>query len=159
MQPPILLRPKTVADARAMYEAMTPEVRAQVSPAWVARAFGPDGADRWSLGFTLVRPEDGRPVGQAGYAAPPLDGVVEIAYGVDPDFEGRGYATAAARELVRLAFQSPDVRRAIAHTLAADNASAHVLAKAGLRCIGQVQHPEDGTVWRWEIDRDDRLER
>jgi RimJ/RimL family protein N-acetyltransferase len=131
-RPPLLLRPKSVAEARAMYESMTPEVRAQVSPAWVARVFGPAGADRWSLGFTLVRPEDDRPVGQAGYTAPPQNGVVEIAYGVDPEFGRRGYATAAARELVRLAFGSPEVCRVIAHTLAPDNASAHVLAKAGL---------------------------
>jgi ribosomal-protein-alanine N-acetyltransferase len=140
-----------------MYEAMTPEVRAQVSPAWVARVFGPHGADPWSLGYTMVRTSDNRAVGQAGYAAPPQDGAVEMAYGVDPEFEGRGYATAAARELMHIAFRDPDVRKVIAHTLAPDNASARVLTKAGLRRVGQVNHPEDGMVWRWEIGRDDIL--
>ena len=84
---------------------------------------------------------------------PPRDGVVEIAYGVAPDFEGRGYATEAARALVDIAFQSSEVKRVIAHTLERTNASSRVLLKTGFQCAGQVIDPEDGAVWKWEYSR------
>jgi RimJ/RimL family protein N-acetyltransferase len=45
------------------------------------------------------------------------------------------------------------VRRAIAHTLPEANASGRVLAKCGLRFVGEVIDPEDGSVWRWERQR------
>ena len=43
-------------------------------------------------------------VGLGGFKGPPRDGVLEIGYAVAPDWEGRGIATAATRELLREAF-------------------------------------------------------
>lgn len=84
---------------------------------------------------------------------PDQGGVVEIAYGVDPEYQGRGYATEAARALVNFAFRSGQVCLVRAHTRAENNASMRVLAKCGFEPIGEVVDPEDGLVWRWELQR------
>jgi RimJ/RimL family protein N-acetyltransferase len=76
--------------------------------------------------------------------------MVEIAYGVEEEERGKGYATEAAAGLVRFAFEDGRVRLVRAHTMENSNASARVLVKCGFRCTGQVTDPEDGIVWRWE---------
>ena len=93
-------------------------------------------------------------VGTCGFKhAPTAEGVVEIAYFTFPSFEGRGYATAAVGEMVRIALEDAAVRRVIAHTLPEENASGRLLTKCGLRRVGEVVDPEDGPVWRWELER------
>jgi RimJ/RimL family protein N-acetyltransferase len=88
-------------------------------------------------------------VGSCAYKGPPdPDGIVEIAYGVDPDQQGNGYATEAARALVAHAFDSGRVQLVCAHTRHESNASARVLAKCGFKQVGEVIDPEDGLVWR-----------
>jgi RimJ/RimL family protein N-acetyltransferase len=84
------------------------------------------------------------------------DNAVEIAYVINPECEGRGYATEAAEALVGFAFNSGDVRVVRAHTLPQSNASARVLTKSGFQRIGEVIDPEDGLVWRWERERNQR---
>ncbi len=114
--------------------------------------------DRGSLpvpGF--VRPwvgylaeEAGQVVGTCAFKAPLQGGRVEIAYFTFPEFEGRGYATTMAAALVALARDSGEVAAVRAHTLPERNASARVLTKLGFTLLGEVEEPEDGTVWRWE---------
>jgi RimJ/RimL family protein N-acetyltransferase len=76
--------------------------------------------------------------------------VVEIAYGVSPAEQGKGYATEAARALVSYAFSFGEVRVVRAHTLPESTASKRVLDKCGFRHIGDVNDPEDGLVCRFE---------
>ena len=135
-----------------MVEAMTSGDRAQVSQEWLARVNSMD-ADQWTLGYTLVRLDGGAEVGQCGFKGPPTQGVVEIAYGVAPDYRGRGYATEAAQALVDIALESPEVQLVIAHTLERTNASSRVLSKNRFKCSGQGIDPEDGAVWKWERRR------
>src|SRR5262252_4595758 len=60
-------------------------------------------------------------VGVCAFTAAPVGGRVEIAYHTFPLFEGRGFATGMARELVRRANEvDPDVEL-FAHTLAEHN--------------------------------------
>lgn len=97
--------------------------------------------------------ETGTAVGTCGFKGPPVaDSVVEISYGVDPEHQGKGYATEAARALTAYAFSSGMVRVVRAHTLPEPNASTRVLIKCGFHRIGEVIDPEDGLVWRWEKD-------
>jgi [ribosomal protein S5]-alanine N-acetyltransferase len=77
--------------------------------------------------------------------------MVEIAYAIDTDYRGKGYATEAAQALVEFALGRSGVRFVRAHTLPEENASTHVLRKCGFRYLGEVVDPEDGLVWRWEI--------
>ena len=125
-----------------------------VSPAWLARLRASQDPDPWRHGFAVVHRETQLVIGSAAFKGPPDDaGEVEIAYGIVPDYEGRGYATEAAAALVAFAFESDDVKRVRAHTLPAANASTRVLTKCGFKYTGEVVDPEDGLVWRWERGR------
>lgn len=126
----------------------------EVSADWLAALRSSTVADPWRHGFFIVDPQRGQVVGTAGFKGPPDgDGVVEIAYGVAPEYQGRGYASEAAKALVEFALADPTVRTVRAHTLPAQNASTRVLTKNGFRHLGEVIDPEDGLVWRWELPR------
>ena len=79
--------------------------------------------------------------------------MVEIAYGIAPGYQKRGFATEAAGAGIDYAFKHPEVRLVRAHTLPAPSASTRVLAKCGFTFIGEVIDPEDGLVWRWDLVR------
>lgn len=129
---------------------MSPSDRAEVSADWLERVRGATSADPWICGFTMVRRDDGAPVGSCAYKSPPdSEGVVEIAYGVAPEHQGRGYATEAAQLMVLHAFEN-GVRMVRAHTLPEPNASTRVLSKCGFAYVGEVVDPDDGLVWRFE---------
>ena len=59
--------------------------------------------------------------------------LVEIGYVVHPDHQGRGYATEAARELVRMALGDMEAHRVIGQVDARNVASARVLEHLGMR--------------------------
>ena len=122
-----------------------------VSPEWLERLKTSTTADVWTHGFGMVHNASGTVIGSAGFKGPPdTEGVVEIAYGVVPQHQGKGYATEAARALVEFAFATGQVKRVLAHTLPQPNASTNVLTKCGFRHVGEINDPEDGLVWRWE---------
>lgn len=151
----LYLMPKARDEVLAEVEAMGPTEKAQLSGDWLARLRTSSSADPWTLGFSLVHRATGTPVGSCGFKGPPgADGVVELAYGVDPDHQGKGYATEAANALVSHEFGSDRVRVVRAHTLPEANASTRVLTKCGFHRIGEVIDPDDGLVWRWEIHRE-----
>jgi [ribosomal protein S5]-alanine N-acetyltransferase len=142
---------KTLEEVRAWVDAMDPSEKAQLSGEWMAQLHASTSTDAWKHGFTLVHRHGDIVVGHAGFKGPPAaDGMVEIAYGVTPDHQGRGYATEAAQALVAFAFSSGRVRVVQAHTLPESNASKRVLTKCGFRHVGEVIDPDDGLVWRWE---------
>ena len=76
-------------------------VSGEVSPAWITHLRNAPGPDPWTLGFAVVHREDDRVIGSGAFkGAPDADGVVEIAYGIAPGYQRRGYATEAARALI-----------------------------------------------------------
>lgn len=105
------------------------------------------------VGYLSAQERPAQLVGCCGFKGNPSpEGDVEIAYFTFPEFESRGFATGAALELVALARADGHVRRVLAHTLPARNASCRVLEKTGFHCLGEVMDPEDGKVWRWSMD-------
>jgi RimJ/RimL family protein N-acetyltransferase len=115
------------------------------------RHYGPTPRPYPWQSYLASDPATGMIVGTCAFKTPPdAEGCVEIAYFTFPGFEGKGYATAMARALVKLAREASDAVRIIAHTLPETNASGSVLRKAGMRLVGEVVEPEDGLVWRWE---------
>ncbi len=132
-------------------EQMAPHERVAVSPTWLALLDSSSFSDPWIHGFVLVQRTSGGVVGRCGFKGPPgADGVVEIAYGVAPEHQGKGYATEAAAALAGYALSHEQVRTVWAHTLPQPNASMRVLTKCGFRQVGEIIDPEDGLVWRWE---------
>jgi RimJ/RimL family protein N-acetyltransferase len=101
------------------------------------------------IGYLAV--EGNRIVGSCGFAGPPSEGEVEIAYFTFPGCEGRGVATQMAQELLSVC--RPEAREAgvqfIAHTLPTEGPSTSILRKLGFRNAGVIQHSEDGAVWKW----------
>jgi len=121
------------------------------SPDFIAQLQSPAEPDPWKFGFATIHRIDNVVIGMCGFAGPPnSDGVVEIAYSIAPDCEGRGYATEAAGALIEFASQSSRVRTISAYTLREINASTHVLEKCGLRKTEELIDSENNPVWRWE---------
>lgn len=149
------LAPQTLEEVRAMVDSLDPSEKAQLSADWLAQLHASTDADPWVHGFSLVHRDSDNVIGKCGFKGPPAaDGTVELAYAVDPEHQGQGYATEAAQGLVAYAFSSPQVRVVRAHTLPQTNASTRVLTKCGFQHIGEVVDPEDGLVWRWEQRND-----
>jgi ribosomal-protein-alanine N-acetyltransferase len=127
----------------------------EVSPEWLAGLRSASSPDPWRHGFFVVERDQRRVIGSAGFKGPPdSGGVVEIAYGIVPSCEGKGYATEAASALVDFAFATADVQVVRAHTQPVANGSTRVLLKCGFRHTDSVVDPDDGPVWRWERGRD-----
>jgi len=153
----VTLVPKTLEAVRARIDRMTAAERAELSSDWLAQ-LDSAAVDHWTLGFDIVERATDVVLGGCGYKGPPAtDGTVEIAYHVAAPYRGRGFATEAAAALVGQAFGSGLVGKVRAHTLSASNASARVLTKCGFHTVGEITDPEDGVVWRWEIERDEHL--
>jgi RimJ/RimL family protein N-acetyltransferase len=102
-------------------------------------------------GYLALNEETHMFIGTCGFKGAPEDGAVEIAYFTFPDNERRGYATDMAHSLTDIARSSNLVRKLIAHTRPERNASVRVLEKIGMSLVGEVDDPEDGRLWRWEM--------
>lgn len=112
-------------------------------------------ADRWG-GYLAVDETSDLVVGSCAFKGPPAaDGTVEIAYYTFGPYEGQGYAKGMARAVISVAHSSPLVRHVIAHTLPETNPSTSVLRSVGMRFVGEVRDPEDGPVWRWQLESGD----
>ena len=133
----------------ARIDALPAADRAQVSPAWLEQLQSTPPSP-WTHGFAIQEPLSGETVGNCAFKGPPNEaGLVEIAYAIDPEWQGRGYAKEAAAALVELAYQL-GASVVIAHTLPETNASTSVLKSCGFEHRGEVVDPEDGLVWRWQ---------
>ncbi len=108
------------------------------------------GPDPWAFAFRAQDASSGSVVGTCSFKGPPVDGVVEIAYGTDPEHEGKGYATEMARALIDFAAATGAVRVIRAHTLPGSGASRRVLENCNFEYVGDTVDPEDGTVSRFE---------
>jgi RimJ/RimL family protein N-acetyltransferase len=103
--------------------------------------------------FFIHRADDDVVVGEIGSGFEG-DGVVQIGYAVVRSGWGRGYATAAVRELVELARRDPRIERIIAHHPLDRPASGRVLEKAGFRLVGEIEDEHEGIplrVLEWEL--------
>jgi ribosomal-protein-alanine N-acetyltransferase len=101
------------------------------------------------VGFLVL--QDGNTVGTCAFTAPPRENRVEIAYFTFPEFEGRGIATAMARELIVMARAAWPAITITAHTLPQRNASNSILEKLGFEFFATIEHSEDGKVWAWHL--------
>ena len=112
-------------------------------------------ADRWGAYLAVDETSD-LVVGSCAFKGPPAaDGTVEIAYYTFGPYKGQGYAKGMARAVISVAHSSPLVRHVIAHTLPERNPSTSVLRSVGMRFVDEVQDPDDGPVWRWELESGD----
>ncbi|GAB3882842.1 GNAT family N-acetyltransferase [Terrabacter terrigena] len=105
------------------------------------RTMTSDGPDPWTPRH-VVRRSDGLAVGTIGCFGPPVDGVVEVGYGLVEPARGTGLMTDVLSGMVR-AIEAAGLR-VVAHTLP-DNVPSHrVLAR-----LGFVREDETGPEWLW----------
>jgi len=96
---------------------------------------------------------NGEFVGSAGFKGQPVDGKVEIAYGIFDDFQQQGLGTKICKALVDLVQKTNPQITISARTLPENNASARILEKNNFVCMGIVDDPEDGEVWEWVFQK------
>ncbi|HEY0660509.1 MAG TPA: GNAT family protein [Lysobacter sp.] len=159
--------PEDVQAALAGPEALAAQLQAAVPADWpheyldeaALRLFhehadSDSGRRGWWLRFILLREDNGnrRLIGSTGYKGPPdADNSVEIGYGIVAGARRQGYATEAARGLVRSAFQLPEVSTVVASTLPYLVESIGVLCRSGFRQVGGSQ---DGRIVRYALSRE-----
>lgn len=109
----------------------------------------PSNDPAWGFHWVVLR-EPRTLVGVVGYKGMPVDGSVEVGYGIVSEHRRRGYATEATQALVDRAFAAPGVTTVVAHTLPDLAPSIGVLEKCGFRLTGSGM--EEGTI-RYELRR------
>ena len=105
----------------------------------------------WVTGV-LVDDDTGAVVGAAGFhAAPDADGMVEVGYGIDPEFRRRGYARAALLLMVERARSDPSAH-VFRVTVSPDNApSLGLVAQLPFVEVGEQWDDEDGLEIIYEL--------
>jgi [ribosomal protein S5]-alanine N-acetyltransferase len=106
-------------------------------------------AELWCNTFYIVRAADNRIVGSCGFKDSPVNGRVEIGYGVSPSCRGQGVATAAVRELLHLAFTSGQATEVLAEVSPPNRASTRVVQKLSFAHLGERINAEGELVVQW----------
>lgn len=108
---------------------------------------------RWCVPFLIVSSSRNAILGSCRFKTVPVEGEVEISYGVARELRGQGIATAAIARLLQLAAADSAVRRVVAHILP-DNLPSSKLA----RRLGFVQdrlftdmHGDEVARWVWAV--------
>jgi RimJ/RimL family protein N-acetyltransferase len=87
------------------------------------------------------------------HGKPGESGVVEVGYGVEESWQGKGVATEGTRAAVEWALAQPGVLVVAATTPPWHAASIRVLEKSGLVCVCTEEHEALGEVLRFERRR------
>lgn len=86
----------------------------------------------------MIETKDGAHTGDLCFKGLGDDGSVEIGYGIDEEYRGRGYATEAAGAMVKWALSQPGISRVEAEAEEANAPSRRVLEKCGFVPTGKV---------------------
>jgi RimJ/RimL family protein N-acetyltransferase len=150
------LRPAETRDAPATFAYRSQPEVAQ----WLTNF--PQDPEAWEAGFgdrvsaTLIVEQDGVVIGdlylhvqdpwsQAEVRDQAAGTMAEIGYVLDPAYAGRGYATEACREELRICFEDLGVRRVIAQCFADNEASWRLMERLGMR---REQHTKKDSLHR-----------
>jgi len=140
----LTLRPAEQRDALPTYAFRSDETVAH----WLTNF--PQDPEAWEEGFgdripdTVIVEKDGTVIGdlylhvqdpwsQAEVREQAAGTLAEIGYVFDPSYAGRGYATEAVREELRICFEDIGVRRVIAQCFADNEPSWRLMERVGMR--------------------------
>ena len=96
----------------------------------------------------FIRLKTGETIGDYCFKGLSADGVVEIGYGVFPEYWGKGYATEAVTAAVNWASNQQSVMRIEAETDPDNIASQRVLEKSGFVPTGTYGEEGPRFVWK-----------
>jgi ribosomal-protein-alanine N-acetyltransferase len=146
----IRLEPISLAHAEAVQALASDPLIAATSN--VPHPYPADGAATW-IRYTLAQRELGYELNFAILRDTELVGVcgvlniagkprrAELGYWIGVPYWNRGYASAAARDLVRRVFDQHGIEQLYSSCLVKNAASFRVLEKAGFRHVGYGTHP------------------
>ena len=105
----------------------------------------------WITYWLILVPPDDFGAGLIGFkGAPDKNGQVEIGFGIDRDFQKRGYMTEAVKGMIHWAFSDSRCNRIVApDTLRSNIGSNRVLQK-----VGMVVYESKPDALSWCLDRD-----
>ncbi|MBP5781692.1 MAG: GNAT family N-acetyltransferase, partial [Clostridia bacterium] len=95
--------------------------------------------------FLIVLKENSRIIGSIDFKYVPKDGVTEVGYGMNPQYEGHGYMTEALKAFL-LFGKSLGIKTVLAETLKENIKSQNVLKRCGFSFL-----KDDGNL-RWKTD-------
>lgn len=116
---------------------------------WLA-TLGPAFEKGEQIALAITSREDGALLGAIGLTLDAVNQSAELGYWIGKPYWGRGYATEAARALVRFGFEKLGLNRIYAHHFAHNPASGRVLQKAGLSREGYL--PQAIRKWDQFVD-------
>ena len=94
---------------------------------------------------------DNQIVGTCGFTGPPINNRVEVSYWTFKEFEGRGIATVACKQLISIARAHDPELIITAKTAPENNASTTILERCGFVFTRVVQDHEIGDAWEWVL--------
>jgi RimJ/RimL family protein N-acetyltransferase len=89
--------------------------------------------------FAVTARETGALIGAIGLQTNPRHGRAELGYWIGRPFWNQGFATEAARAVVRYGFDELHLHRVYAHHMTRNPASGRVLEKVGMRLEGELR--------------------
>jgi RimJ/RimL family protein N-acetyltransferase len=104
---------------------------------WIA-TLGPAFEKGEHIALAITAREDGALLGAIGLTLDVANQRAELGYWIGKPYWGHGYATEAARALVRFGFERLSLNRIYAHHFSHNPASGRVLQKAGLSYEGYL---------------------
>jgi [ribosomal protein S5]-alanine N-acetyltransferase len=110
-------------------------------------------SSRWRRPYLFLTGNPPVAVGSAAFMSEPVQGRVEIGYGMASPYAGRGFATAGVRLLVQHAFSQPELDEIYAQTAIGNHGSRRVMEKLGFQHLGQGESEHDGRVDQWLLRR------
>lgn len=102
----------------------------------------------WGL-WLIALTADRCVIGSAGFKGKPdKTGMIEIGYGISPNYRRQGYTYEAACGLIDWAWQHDEVKRITAECLPDNLGSKRILEKLGMTPLGK-----QGAYLKWELPR------
>ncbi|MEJ2217486.1 MAG: GNAT family N-acetyltransferase [Gemmatimonadota bacterium] len=146
----LVLRPFTAADADDV-QTIAGEREIAYNTATIPHPYPEGAAEAWILAhadafqakkgavFAITLRETGELVGAVGLNVEPEHTRAELGYWIGKTFWNHGYATEAARQVVRFGFQAFGLLRLYARAFVRNQASRRVLEKIGMRYEGRLR--------------------
>lgn len=107
--------------------------------------------EKWCLPHLIVAPATDAILGACGFKGSPVEGTVEVYYGIAPCFRGQGIASQALRRLLEMAVANQEVERVIAHILPRNVPSRRLVTRTGFKLERRFLDTdgEDVEQWSW----------
>lgn len=104
----------------------------------------------WYTNWQIILKEENKYIGSACFMKKPdKNGIVEIGYGINSDYQNKGYMTEALHSILDWAFEQKNVTCIIAETDKCNIQSHKVLQKCGM-----IEYKEDEkSIW-WKLNNE-----